>query len=135
MQSITHNKSLRKVLLLDMSVSSPRNVKRRANFQVLVNTWGGVNEVSRLIASPASHVSAVLAGNAGIGDKLTGKIERVFNLQPGALDVDPNSFSPIPEIDGISQVLSRMYRANRVSREEVASMLQTLQAREKLSTN
>lgn len=116
-----------------MSASSPRNIRRRANFQRLVDGGGGVNEVARLISSPPSHVSAILAGNAGIGDKLAAKIERAFFLAPGALDNDPGKAAPIPEIDQISAALGRMYLAKRISQEEVASLLQQLLAREKLS--
>lgn len=94
-----------------------------------------MNEVARLISSPSSHVSAILSCNAGIGDKLAAKIERAFDLAPGALDEDPEKASPIPEIDGVASALSRMYRANRISQEEVASLLQQLLAREKLSPN
>lgn len=116
-----------------MSANSPRNIRRRSNFQRLVDAGGGVNEVARQIASPASHVSAVLAGNAGIGDKLAAKIERVFMLDPGALDSDTAKSAPIPEIEQIAAALSRMYANKRIGREEVASMLQQLLAREKLS--
>lgn len=116
-----------------MSATSPRNIKRRANFQVLVTSGGGVNEVARLIKSPPSHISAILAGNAGIGDKLAGKIERSFEMAPGALDNELSSQTNIPEIDQIARALARMVLSKQMSREEVVSMLGILLAREKLS--
>lgn len=65
-----------------------------------------MNVVARQIASPASHVSAVLSGNAGIGDKLAAKIERVFMLEPGSLDEDPTKAAPIPEIEQIASAFA-----------------------------
>lgn len=116
-----------------MSAASIRNTRRRENLRRLVEVNGGVNECARLIKTPASHLSAILAGNAGIGDKLALKIEKAFGLHDGALDKNPEDAPPIPEIDLINQALIRLYLSNRMSREEVASMLQTLLAREKLS--
>lgn len=80
----------------------------------------------------ASHWSQVKSGKPISNAKAT-EVEELYDLPLGWLDRSPESQAAIPEIDQVSQVLSRMFRAKRMSREEVAGMLQTLLAREKLS--
>jgi len=115
------------------SVNSPRNNRRRENFRALVVEAGGPTATSGLISSPKSHISAVLAGNAGIGDKLAQKIERAFGLPEGSLDAEKPPVKGQLEIAHISATLERLLGSGQMSREEVVGMLQTLLAREKLS--
>lgn len=79
-----------------------------------------------------SNWSQVKGGKPISNNKAT-EVEDRYKLPLGWLDRNPDSIPPIPEIDQISAVLSRMVRDKRMSREEVAGMLQTLLAREKLS--
>lgn len=79
-----------------------------------------------------SNWSQVKGGKPISNNKAT-EVEERYGLPLGWLDRSPESQPPIQEIEAIGQVLSRMYRANRISQEEVASMLQQLLAREKLS--
>jgi hypothetical protein len=117
------------------SASSPRNNRRRENFRLLVTEAGGLTATSSLIKSPTSHISAILAGNAGIGDKLAQKIERAFSLDEGSLDLEKLPNKGTDEVVLLGQTLERLLESGRMSREEVAGMLQMLLAREKLSQN
>jgi hypothetical protein len=115
------------------TATSPRNNRRRDNFRLLVAEAGGPSATSLLIKSPTSHISAVLSGRAGIGDKLAQKIERTFGLDEGALDQEKLQVRGTPEVVELGRTLERLLETKRMSREEVAGMLQTLLAREKLS--
>ena len=89
-------------------------------------------DMPRACFKSASHWSQVKGGKPISNLKAT-EVEELYGLPLGWLDRTLEAQAALPEIDQISQVLSRMYRNNRMSREEVAGMLQTLLAREKLS--
>lgn len=80
----------------------------------------------------ASNWSQVKGGKPISNNRAT-EVEERYGLPLGWLDRNPESQPPLQEIDAIAQALSRMHRANRISQEEVASLLQQLLAREKLS--
>ena len=80
----------------------------------------------------ASNWSQVKGGKP-ISNKKATEVEQRYGLPLGWLDRNPESQPPIPEIEQIASALSRMYANKRIGREEVASMLQQLLAREKLS--
>jgi hypothetical protein len=110
-------------------MANKRDTVRAKNLQLLANMHP---EMPLEQFKSRSYWSQVKSGAAISNSKAT-EIEEKYGLPFGWLDRDPEVQFPIIEIDQLSQVLSRMVTAKRISQEEVAGMLQTLLAREKLS--
>lgn len=110
-------------------MANKRDIVRSANLVLLAKMHP---EMPKECFKSASNWSQVKGGKPISNNKAT-EVEERYGLPIGWLDRIPESQPPIQEIEAISQALSRMYRANRISQEEVASMLQQLLAREKLS--
>lgn len=64
----------------------PRLARRQHWLKVLVSEHGGPAKVGAEIATPPSHVSAMIAGTRGVGDALADRIEEAFDKPNGWLD-------------------------------------------------
>jgi len=112
-------------------MANKRDQIRAANLAALAKMYPDMPKDCFKSASNWSQVK----GGKPISNKKATEVEERYGLPLGWLDRNPESQPPIQEIESIAQALSRMYRANRISQEEVASLLQQLLAREKLSPN
>lgn len=78
-----------------MKISSQRHLRRHywAN-AILSMTGSKVTDMARQVETPRSHLSALLIGDKGIGDKLAAKIEAAYDKPAGWLDQEiPGSLS------------------------------------------
>ena len=69
----------------NMQSPSLRQRRRTAQLQRLVDLHTA-SVLAAYIGTPKSHISAILAGRRGVGDELAAKIERKYDMPPGALD-------------------------------------------------
>lgn len=65
---------------------SPLKEKRRQQLGRLVDEVGSQADLARIVETPKSHISALLAGTRGIGDALAAKIERACDKPAGWMD-------------------------------------------------
>lgn len=73
---------------VQMAKDTPRKARRRENLALLIQEIGSPTELSVLVGTPKSHISAIQAGNRGIGDELAAKLERITGKAPGWMDED-----------------------------------------------
>lgn len=70
-----------------MKINSPRHLRRHHWAHVILRLTGdNVTDMARQIETPRTHLSALLAGAKGIGDKLAAKIEAAYDKPAGWLD-------------------------------------------------
>lgn len=76
-----------------MSLDSPRQVRRREKLRALLGSDPGAQaDLARLIRTPKTHLSAILAGRRGIGDALAAKLEAHYGKGPGWFDADAGAW-------------------------------------------
>lgn len=69
-----------------MKISSARHLRRKAKLDLLVQEVGGATALAALVETPKSHISALQAGNRGIGDELAAKMELATGKAAGWMD-------------------------------------------------
>lgn len=91
----------------DMAISSVRHVRRKVNLERLVDDAGGATALAQLVGTPKSHISALLSGSRGIGDKLALKLERKCGKPDGWLD-EQHDGEVLRQPDGYALVIDEM---------------------------
>lgn len=71
-------------------MNSPRQENRRRQLQRLIDEAGSAADLCRIVCTPKSHISAILAGRRGVGDRLASKMEQRMHKAPGWMDLPPN---------------------------------------------
>lgn len=71
---------------LRVKIRSVRHLRRRARLDLLVTEAGGTTALAQLVGTPKSHISAMQAGNRGVGDNLAAKLESKMDKPPGWMD-------------------------------------------------
>ena len=71
----------------EVKISSPRHLNRRARLLELVKQHGSATKVAAAVGTPKSHLSALMAGDRGLGDELAARLETAHYLPPGWFDV------------------------------------------------
>lgn len=84
-----------------VKISSPRHLNRMRRLAELVKEAGGPSALAAKVATPKSHISALIAGNRGVGDKLAAKLERKCDKAIGWMDL------PAQPIDGVTVAETR----------------------------
>lgn len=67
-------------------ILSPRQNRRRVRLAELISEAGSATEFAAVVGTPKSHVSAILSGSRGLGDKLAAKMEKAFDKPEGWID-------------------------------------------------
>jgi transcriptional regulator with XRE-family HTH domain len=88
-----------------MQVAYPANVKkesrrqkrRREKLAELLEIPGSAAELAQAIGTPASHLSAILAGRRSLGDELAEKIEAHCEKPGGWFDQEGFAFWPFSD--------------------------------------
>jgi len=100
-----------------MKISSARHLRRRERLAELVKEAGGASELARLAGTPKTHLSALQAGNRGIGDDLAAKFELVMDKPAGWMDeaakVDPKRVSLSEEAVALGQLYDTLDETGR----------------------
>jgi SOS-response transcriptional repressor LexA len=78
------------------NIESPRKIRRKERLISLLAMHGGASQVALESGTPKSHISALVNGTRGIGDKLAGKLERLYGKPTGWFDfVDYPAVAPL----------------------------------------
>jgi len=67
--------------------------QQKVHIATVLDEYGGPTRLAEVVGSPRSHISAIAAGDKGIGDALAAKIERKTGRPPGWLDEAPEDQS------------------------------------------
>jgi len=104
------------------------NDYRKWNLRQLVNSQGGVNETARKMGYHSTYISSMLGEgktNRGIGRVWVKRIEKFFNLEPGALDRPPPPETKANDIH-IAEIASTLANASPREKGLVAEFAKTL---------
>ena len=74
-------------------IDSPRKIRRKERLIALLAMHGGATQVAIESGTPKSHISAMIKGSRGIGDKLAAKLEALYGKEPGWFDLPPSTTS------------------------------------------
>lgn len=74
---------------------------RLQNLRAVVAAEGSITGVAEKIGSNADHISNVLSGRRGLGPNLAKRIEKVYDLAPGAMDqLQPSAYDKALDLAG-----------------------------------
>lgn len=93
-----------------VKISSTRHINRMHRLEELVTEAGSATALATKIAVPKSHISALQAGNRGIGDLLAAKLERKFDKPAGWMDLPAGANLTMSELNGFEGQLVTLFR-------------------------
>lgn len=61
------------------------------NLKALIKKTGKSKEVAELIGCKPVYVSQITTGNKVMGDRFAGRVEKSFDMEEGAMSIDPDA--------------------------------------------
>ena len=113
-----------------VKISSPRHLRRKDRLDILVREAGSASALAVRVGTPKSHISAMQAGNRGVGDDLAAKLELKMGKPVGWMDADlldyPGESEEAERITLLGADLADIRELNHERFEAIAGMIQQL---------
>ena len=113
-----------------VKISSARHLRRRERLNALVLEAGGPTALAARVGTPKTHISALQAGNRGVGDKLAAKLEAKMTKPPGWMDADSLELpgDTESELSGLTSALREIRSLDQVKFQQLADNVRALLA-------